>query len=234
MERLVRDRDAQGVLRSALWAQPGHERVVTWTTATGGEERFTFRGGIILLANRPLADLPELRALATRIAVLRLDVSDAELTALIYDIAAGGFRLGGKPALEPAKCEEVADYLVRECRAAGCPLDLRLLHNSYLDYLLWEGDNASCAWQDLVSSRVREVAYHFRHELNTLSQEERRAQRRAVVREILLQTADHSEQLRLYKERTGKSRADFHRRKAEVQSGEFDEEEPGDEGAPAA
>src|SRR5205085_11641886 len=37
MERLTKDADAQGVLRSALWAQPGHDRVVTWTTATDGE-----------------------------------------------------------------------------------------------------------------------------------------------------------------------------------------------------
>jgi hypothetical protein len=78
MERLTRDRDAQGVLRSALWAQPGHDRAVTWTTATGGEERFVFRGGVIMIANAPLADLPELRALATRIALVKLDVSDAE------------------------------------------------------------------------------------------------------------------------------------------------------------
>jgi hypothetical protein len=33
MERLTKDRDAQGVLRSALWSQPGHDRTVTWTTA---------------------------------------------------------------------------------------------------------------------------------------------------------------------------------------------------------
>src|SRR5262245_13210186 len=31
MERLTKDPDAQGVLRSALWAQPGRERLVTWT-----------------------------------------------------------------------------------------------------------------------------------------------------------------------------------------------------------
>ena len=37
-----------------------------------------FRGGLILISNRPLADMPELRALATRIEVHRLDVTDAE------------------------------------------------------------------------------------------------------------------------------------------------------------
>ena len=76
MERIVHDRDAQGVLRSALWSQGDRERVVTWTTSAG-EQRVTFRGGIIMLANRPLGDLPELRALASRIAVHKLEVSDS-------------------------------------------------------------------------------------------------------------------------------------------------------------
>jgi hypothetical protein len=46
MERLTHDRDAQGVLRSALWAQPSREREVTWTTAEG-ELRFAFHGGLM-------------------------------------------------------------------------------------------------------------------------------------------------------------------------------------------
>src|SRR6185312_729738 len=78
MERLTKDADAQGVLRSALWTQPGHDRVVTWTTATEGSQRFIFRGGLILISNRPLANMPELLALATRIEVHQLEVTDAE------------------------------------------------------------------------------------------------------------------------------------------------------------
>jgi hypothetical protein len=228
MERLTKDHHAQGVLRSALWTQPGRERVVTWTTDTCGEERFVFRGGVIMIANRPLANLPELRAMATRISVLRLDVSDAELVALMRDLAAKGFRDGEKKLLEAAECEMVVEHLLRECRATGCPLDLRLLRNSYLDYLQWEADRSACGWMDLVASRVREAASHFREGVNALSQEERRAHRRGVVRELLKQTADLEEQLRLYKERTGKSRADFFRRKNELQNREFDGEERGD------
>jgi hypothetical protein len=222
MERLTNDRDAQGVLRSALWAQPGRDRVVTWTTGTGGEDRFIFRGGIALIANRPLAALPELRALATRIAVLRLEVTDAEAVALMRNLAASGYKIGGKLALEPAECSKVTEYLIRECRAAGCPLDLRLQANSYHDYLLWEKDQTRCGWEDLVASLVCEAARHFRQEPTALSREERQAQRRQIAKEVLAQTPDRSEQERLYKERTGKSRADFYRRKQEVESGEFD------------
>jgi hypothetical protein len=221
MERLTNDRDAQGVLRSALWAQPGRDRIVTWTTGTGGEESVTFRGGIVLLANRPLATLPELRALATRITVLRLEVTDGEAVSLMLKLAAGGHQVDGKLVLAAEECVKVTQHMILECRAAGCPLDLRLQVNAYSDYLLWESDQSRCGWQDLVTSRVREAAHHFRVELSRLSQEARRAERRRVVAEIVGLTTDPEERIRLYQERTGKSRADFFRRKQELHGGEF-------------
>src|SRR5262245_4449284 len=146
MERLTKDADAQGVLRSALWAQPGHERLVKWTTATGGEERFAFRGGIIMIANPPLADLPELRALATRIIVHRLEVTDAEAVALMYDLAAGGYSEGNRRLMEPAECVEVVDHLLAECRASACPIDLRLLRIACRAYLQWREHSSTCGW----------------------------------------------------------------------------------------
>jgi hypothetical protein len=224
-ERLTRDRDAQGVLRSALWAQPGHDRIITWVTATGGEERVVFGGGLILIANRPMADLPELRALATRITVHRLDVTEAELAARLRDIAAGGFVRDGKKLIDPDQCREIVEFIIGECRAAGCPLDLRLLPNRCQDYLQWETDQSSCGWWDLVAAWVREAAHHFREETDAASDEEKRARRRAVLREILGHTSDPKEQLRLYKERTKHSRPDFFRRKRELDSGEFDGED---------
>ncbi len=225
MERLTKDRDAQGVLRSALWAQPGHDRVVTWTTATSGEERFAFRGGIIMLANRPLATLPELKALATRIAVHRLDIAEAEAVALMRRLAEDGYRIDRKLALDSATCAEVTEYLIRECQATGCPLDLRLQVNSYRDRMLWEANQAQCDWKDLVASRVREAAHHFREPVNTLSREERQAHQRRAVREICQATGDAEEQVRRFKEQTGMSRATYFRRKQEVDSGEFNDPE---------
>jgi hypothetical protein len=126
-------------------------------------------------------------------------------------------------ALDAAECIVVTEFLIRECRAAGCPLDLRLQVNSYHDYLLWEQEQTQCGWQDLVSSRVREAAHHFRCEVSGLSPEDRRARCRSAVKEILAQTQDAAERERLYRERTGKSRADFYRRKMEVDSGKFEE-----------
>jgi hypothetical protein len=223
MERLTKDADAQGVLRSALWAQPGHDRAVTWTTATDGPQRFVFRGGLILISNRPLADMPELRALATRIEVHRLDVSDAELTALMLDLAGRGYRRQDKVVVGSEECLQVTEHLLRECRAAGCPLDLRLQQKSFQTYLQWESDWSNSHWRDLVAASVREATHHFRHEANTLPREARRTHRRNVLREILRLSDDAKEQERLYTEQTGASRADFFRRKREVETGDFDE-----------
>jgi hypothetical protein len=224
MERLTKDADAQGVLRSALWAQPGHDRVVTWTTAVDGPMRFTFRGGLILISNCRLADLPELRALATRIEVHRLEVSEAELTALMRKLAGEGYRVQDKLVIEPDACIEVTKHLFKECHASGCPLDLRLQQKAFATYWQWQSDDTTCDWHDLVATSVREAANHFKHELNTLSREERRQQRRNVLRQIMTTTSDVQEQERLYTHQTNAKRADFFRRKGEIESGEFEEE----------
>jgi hypothetical protein len=219
LERLTQDRDAQGILRGALWSQPGRPREVTWTTADRAA-RLVFRGGLILLANRPLADLPELRALATRIVVYRLEVSDAELAAQLRRIAGGGLARG-RHRLDPASCRQVCEYLIAECRAAGCPLDLRLLDNSCLDYLQWDAARSRCHWHDLVAHRVRQSVVALRHPVARPSREERLARDRQLAGEICAESPDPEERVRRWRERTGKSPASFYRRKGELDSGEF-------------
>lgn len=223
MERITKDADAQGVLRSALWAQPGHDRVVTWTTAKDGAEQFIFRGGLILISNRPLADLPELRALATRIEVYQMDVSEAEMIALMRNLAAEGFREQEKLVMGSEECSVVTEHLLAECRIAGCPLDLRLQQKAFQTYLQWDQKWSCCHWKDLVAASVREATAHFRHEVNTQPREQRQKQCRNVLRGILAETTDAKEQERLYREKTGASRADFFRRKGEVLTGDFNE-----------
>lgn len=225
MERLTKDPDAQGVLRSALWSQPGHPRRVTWTTANkdkDGRESFEFRGGLILISNRPLADLPELRALATRIEVYHMDVTDAEISALMRDLASKGHCHEGR-TLGPDECREVTEHLLKECRAAGCPLDLRLQQKAFQTYLQCAADHAVTHWQDIVAASVREANCHFKHEPNTSSPEDRKTQRRNILRQLMAAGSDLKDQERLYMQKTGASRADYYRRKREVESGEFDQ-----------
>jgi hypothetical protein len=226
MEPITKDPDAQGVLRSALWAQPGQDRVVTWTTAKEGKQEVVFRGGLILIGNRPLADLPELRAMATRIEVHRLEISESELAALMRELAGKGYRLHANVGIGPEECLQVTEYLLKECRAAGCPLDLRLQQKAFQSYLQFAADCSVSHWEDLVAASVREATCHFRHEPNTASPEARKAQRRNVVRGLIGTHADAKEQEKEYMKMTGASRADFFRRKREVESGEFNDHDP--------
>lgn len=223
VERLTKDPDAQGVLRSALWSQPGHRRFVTWTTATDGCQKFEFRGGLILISNRPMADLPELRALATRIEVYRLEVTDSELTALMLALAANGYQELGQTIIAPDECLRVTEFLLKECRAAGCRLDLRLQRKAFQSYRQHAAYHAMSHWEDLIAASVREAACHFRHEQNTDTAEARKSQRRNLVREIVAANASAKEQEQAYWNAIKGSRADFYRRKREVDSGEFDE-----------
>ena len=78
------------------------ERPVTWSTYKM-EHSFIFTGGIIMIANRPLDDLPELRALRTRIACMQLRATDGELTALMRSVALKGFEHEGR-VMTPAEC----------------------------------------------------------------------------------------------------------------------------------
>jgi len=215
MERIVKDPDAQGVLRSALWAQPRHDRVVTWTTATDGKEQFVFRGGVILISNRPLLDVPELRALASRIEVHHFDVASSHLAALMRKLASQGYEHQGVD-LTPAECFEITEYVILQCQEAGCPLDLRLQQRSFQTYLQYDAGETTCHWHDLVAASVRETVSNFKHELNRLPPKVRKEQRLSILREIQAETADGQEQLRLYEERAEASRADFYRRKAEI------------------
>jgi hypothetical protein len=142
--------------------------------------------------------------------------------ALMRNLAAGGYRQQGKLVLGPETCLQVTEHLLKECRVAGCPLDLRLQQKAFQSYLQFEADCSVSHWEDLVAASVREATCHFRHEPNVTSPEARKAQRRNAVREIVSATPDVKEQERLYAQRTGSSRADFYRRKREVEAGDFD------------
>ncbi|MGO8744671.1 MAG: hypothetical protein ACLQNE_01655 [Thermoguttaceae bacterium] len=156
MERVVKDKDAQGILRSACWGQRGEDgrqkRTITWATAKGVES-VVFHGGIIMLSNRPLDDLPELRAIKTRISHLHLEVSDAEIAAQMRRLATKGYSHDGKE-MTADECETVCDFVILESQSKLCHLDMRLLDNAFRDYLQWREKHATCHWQTLVGTRL--------------------------------------------------------------------------------
>lgn len=219
MEGLFRDKGAQGVLRSALWAQAKDgstgqlERPVTWITHAKDHE-FIFTGGIIVIGNRPIDDAPELRAVKTRIACLHLEVTGPELQALMRHVAGKGYDHAGI-RLEPAACWEVCEYLIQESLSLSRPLNMRLLINSFNDRVQWEEADANCHWKDLVAARLRERPTTLPNSVVPGSRVARKQQQYEIVAEILAASQSPPEQVRLWSERTGHSQSTWYRRRDE-------------------
>jgi len=140
IESLFETKAAFGFLRSLLWGQKDDKgvmrRIGTWEIHQGNKEseiRFEFTGKIIITANCPLDDLPELRALATRILPYHFRASRKELLALMKKMCNEGYRYHGVP-LTPAQCFQVFDYYfanVPENRAH----DIRILEHGFWNHI---------------------------------------------------------------------------------------------------
>jgi len=159
VDEAIRDPQAMGVLKSALWGTRRNregrlERWMTWNAHDAAIE-FVFCGGICMTSNLELRSLPRLAALKTRMSWMDLRVSDEEVAAKMREIALGGYPKG-ENLLEPEQCMEIVDLIVGESAKINRHLDLRLLMNSLEDRLQAEDHEAGCSWQDLVASRIRE------------------------------------------------------------------------------
>jgi hypothetical protein len=246
MEALFSQRNARGVLRSALWGQRADgrrgpmERWVTWGSSgkRPRERRVLFTGGLIMTANRDLdSSCPELAAVKTRIPYLMLAPSDAEVRALLRHLARRGWDADGRH-LDPYETQDVVEYLIRQCSALQRRLDLRLLENAYADFLLWREGHALCHWHDLLATRLRERTTYFRQEVEAAGTTptpgpaglgeaarvrgaRRRSQHRQecirIVRELLSTTDVPAERQKLWAKLTGgASVAAFYRWRDEV------------------
>ena len=208
MEQLVEDRMAQGVLRSALWGQERDgkmNRVVTWRSHKTNL-RCEFQGGIIILSNRPLADLPELNAIGTRINPIELHVTNAEGAALMRQIAEDGHK-----DLSPDACREVAEYIIERSLAEDRRIDLRILLNAFGDRLQHDRGEAEAPWRNLVDSRLKGLvvpAPPRRSRAEVLDEE------RMIAREI--KDLPRVERANTWHGRTGKSEKALYRRLAEI------------------
>jgi hypothetical protein len=206
-ESIFDDKKAWGVLRSALWSQSRKrppEREVSWT-AHKTDIRFYFTGGIILIANGSLDELPELRALKTRIVALHLVPTFEEMAALMRSVAIKGFSYG-EDYVSPRECLEVAEYIIDRMRSLARSLDMRLYVNGVKDYLQHKTGHSHTDWQDLIETRLKE----------TTVLRERRADKKAkeavIAKEISEMEIPPVERLNLWKERTGKSERAYWRR----------------------
>lgn len=203
VETLFADKTSHGVLRAALWGQANDPRLVTWQTGPEGRREVVFTGGILLIANAPLANIPALRALATRIDSLRYHPSPDELGALMRAIAGKGFEHRGRK-LSPEACQEVAEEILARTGKLNRNLDLRLLVNTLRDRVQFEDGLAEVHWSDHLESRMQGRAVTPKKPLSKVEEEV------AIARRIAHLPRD--ERLRVWQAETGKSQATLYRR----------------------
>jgi hypothetical protein len=229
-EPMMRNRNVRGLLRSALWGQRDEsgrmKRIVTWPLGAGKKElRCYFEGGIIIVANLPPADLPEMEAVTTRIPVIHLAATDAEVRAMMRQLSRQGYEDGNGNRLTPGECLMVAEHIIGQCQGLDRSLDLRLLINAFEDFLQWSDGEAGLHWRDLVATRMRQRPAGIRSAVDVVATGKSRVAASArqqadldVAREIAQATENPEERLRIWTERTGKSRATFYRRLSELNS----------------
>lgn len=229
-ESMYRDPRAIGVLRSALDGQRHEsggpiERWVTWCgdSAAKKPKEVFFSGGIIILSNSELpSHKPEVAALKTRLKTLQLAVTDEELRALMRSVSAKGFTVSGH-AMTPEQCGEVCAFVEDELHAMRSPLNMRVLvDGGFPAYVQHATGDTGVHWKDVVRAIIREQSPQVFTQPVTVrtppTREERKAAHRMVVRQILAQTADRVERLRLWREYTGLEQTAFYARKAEVEA----------------
>jgi hypothetical protein len=205
-ERLFKDPNALGVLRSALFSQSKKrppERVITWNVH-GHKLRFTFTGSIIVVSNANLADsTPEMRAVNTRLRVFNLDVSTAEIIARMKDMCQHGYSFG-QETMTPTECWQVAGYIIDKLPILQRNPDLRILRAGFHDYLHQKNHDTPQTWQQLLDGRMTErPAYK--------SRAEQTAEKTRMAGEIMAMKLSSRDKAALWKERTGESKSSLYR-----------------------
>jgi hypothetical protein len=206
-ESLFSDCRAWGVLRSALWSQSKKrpmQREITWT-AFNTNIRFLFTGGVILIANRDIDTIPELAALATRIAVLQLVATFNEVAALMRSVALQGFQFGQDYATA-RECLDVSEYIIDRMRSLDRPLDMRMFVNGVKVYLQCKSKLSETDWKDLIETRLRRTTVLRERRADVMNKEA------AIALEISLMDLSPRDRQKLWKERTGKSERAYWRR----------------------
>ncbi|MFZ1934988.1 MAG: hypothetical protein WCB27_18470 [Thermoguttaceae bacterium] len=185
----------------------------------GSEARAVFRGGIVCISNRVLHDDELLGAFKSRVHTLNYNPTDAQLGALMLEIADRGWPAGsGNPEINPETARTVARYLISEMLRLSCPFDLRLLLNkAFPDYQQWKDGEAESDWRDLITASIEENLVAVRHgEESPLSRGARKEEEHAIVQEILHDHESRDDRVRAWIKRTGKSERAFYRRLAEM------------------
>ena len=208
------------ILLSALEHPTGQDRgrVVKYRRQ-GREVRTVFQGGIVCISNRELHDDELLGAFKSRVHTLGYDPTDAQLGALMLEIADRGWPAGSDcPEIDSESARMVAHYVIGEMLRLSCRFDLRVLVNkAFPDYQQWKDGEAESDWRDLVTASIEEHLVAVRHSGDSpLSREARKAEEHSILQEIITEHSSRDERVRAWITQTGKSERAFYRRLAEM------------------
>jgi hypothetical protein len=203
------------ILLSALEHPPPGDRTRTRVVKyrrKDEEVRAPFRGGIICISNRELHDDDLLGAFKSRVHTLNYDPPDAQLGALMLDLAERGCL-----PVPPAEAGEVARFVIEGMLRQGCRFDLRLFINKAIpDYIQWKDDETESDWRDLVTASIEEHLVSVRHAGERPSRADRKEEEHALIRQIEKDHPAGEARVRAWSERTGKSARAYYRRLAEM------------------
>lgn len=170
-----------------------------------------FQGGIIMISNLELHDVPLLEALKSRVNYLKYAPTDEQIEALMRLIASKGWSCGRR-SLSPAQCGEVAKYLIAESYRLGIRLDLRMLvDKAFPDFAQHANGQTECHWRDLVTMTLQEQLLEPQHALKRLGRNGRKAANEQLVREVLAQYPSRAQQVKAWEEKTGTTGRTFYR-----------------------
>jgi hypothetical protein len=227
-EQLLKKDDALTVLREATWTVERHDTVrddgrfpdrpVAWARHNDPNS-FIFSGGVVITQNEKPPPNSRVGALLSRLRPFEFSLTDAEMLSLARHIAATAPpRIMGYQ-LTREECAEVLNFLTEQATRVGHPIDLRLATQAYEAYSQYQNSDSRVAWRDHVRALVlQRPPRRFDHpvDLSGSTRADRQERDRQTVREILAETQDPREQVRLWEVRSGKGKTMFYERKAEV------------------
>lgn len=211
VEQIFLERTNMSLVRSACWGQKdkkGRQRRIVTYGVHPAERIVVFEGQIIFTGNRPLQDIPELRALATRISVQEVAVTKEELLALMKRICLADFRTD-KGVLPSELCWEVFDSLV-ERWPEGRLYDLRILErcfNARMGVINLKGQIKS-SWEEIVAAEIKGGATQ-----EPITRDERIAQETVIALELSRKRLPRKELLVEWQRLTGNPTLDTYYRR---------------------
>ena len=215
---ILNQRIAVQILLAALGSQPGETgvRIVKYHRQRL-DVTVRFTGGIILISNLDLHAAPLLNALKSRIHYLKYNPGDAQISALMRDIASRGWP-AGSPTITPIESMYIADFLIEESQKRGYRLDLRLLvDKAFPDYLQHRDGQTETHWKDLVRATLDEQLIFLQHtQAGPKTRQDKKETEHEIVRKLVAEHHGRRDRIDAWMKLTGKSERAYYRRAAEI------------------